>query len=65
MSKNTIPVKITLHVDVNKTNVEELEKTITHHIENFVDIDAWPEIERVYDCSVERQTGSDPAKKKG
>ena len=25
MSKNTIPVKITLHIDINETDVEELE----------------------------------------
>lgn len=65
MSKNTVPLKIILHVDVNEMAVEELEKTITHHIENFVDLDAWPEIKRIYDCSVERQTESDPAKRKG
>jgi len=65
MSKRTIPLKITIHVDINETDVEELEKTITHHIENFVDLDAWPEIERVYDCSIERQTEPDTAKRKG
>lgn len=65
MSKNTVPLKITLHVDINEADIDELEKTINHHIESFVDLDAWPEIERVYDCSIERQTESNPAKRKG
>lgn len=64
MSKNTVPLKITLHIDVNEMAVKELEKTINHHIENFVDLDAWPEIKRIYDCAIERQTESDSAKRK-
>lgn len=65
MSKRTIPLKITIHVDINEMDVEELEKTINHHIENFVDLDTWPEIERVYDCSIERQTESNTTTKEG
>ena len=65
MPERTVPLKIIIHVDINETGIEELEKAIDHHIEYFVDLNAWPEIERVYGCSVERQTESDTTTKKG
>ena len=65
MSKRTTPLKITIHLDINETGIEKLERAIDHHIEYFVDLDAWPEIESVYDCSIERQTESNTTTKKG
>ena len=45
-------VKISFKVDVDKNDVSALLR-LTHHIEELVDLDSWPEVKKIYDVRVE------------
>lgn len=42
---------VTMIVRIKKSDVDNL-KRIEHHIEEFVDLDSWPEIDSIYDVKV-------------
>lgn len=46
-------ILVTMKMDVEDNAVEELKKTIDHHIEGFVDTESYPEIKSIYDARLE------------
>lgn len=46
-------LKVTMYLDVpNKADVEEIKK-IEHHVDYLLNLDEYPEIESVFDVSIE------------
>ena len=46
-----IDCPVSMTVRIKKSDIDKLRR-IEHHIEEFVDLDSWPEIESVYDVNV-------------
>lgn len=47
--------EITMKVELkDDSELEDLKRTIDHHIERFVDLDGWQSIESIYDCSIKK-----------
>lgn len=46
----TIEVNFLMEVEDNA--VEEVKKSVDHHIERLIDLESWPEIKSVYHATV-------------
>lgn len=46
-------VKITLHMEVDDEFVDELKQIVDHKIDSMIDYDGFPEINDIYNCSME------------
>jgi len=45
--------EITMKVELkDDSELEDLKKTIDHHIERLVDLDSWQSIESIYDAKI-------------
>lgn len=52
-AEDRVVVKLTMFLEVDKKDVDTL-KPLTHHIENLVDTDSWPEIKNIFDVTIEK-----------
>ena len=43
-------VKITFTAEVEDDKVDELKKTVDHHLDHLIDVDSWPEIKNIYNA---------------
>ena len=50
-------INVTMKIAFNGSEYAflELEKTLDHRIEGLIDIDNWPEIERIYGVEIEEE----------
>lgn len=50
-------LNVTMKIAFNGTEeeLEDLEKTLDHHIEGLIDVDNWPEIKDIFGVKSERE----------
>lgn len=48
----TKKVNVSMIIEIESKAFEDLVKSIDHHIENFVDLDGWPEIQSISDAEI-------------
>ena len=48
----TKKVNVSMIIEIESKAFEDLAKSIDHHIENFIDLDSWPEIQSISDAEI-------------
>lgn len=48
----TKKVNVSMIIEIESKAFEDLAKSIDHHIENFIDLDGWPEIQSISDVKI-------------
>ena len=51
----TIVAKMTLNIEIDEKDFEEMKK-LEHHIENLLDLDSYPEIKSVFGVKIEKES---------
>ena len=53
--KKILNVSMKIAFNGTEEDLENLEKTLKHHIEGLIDVDNWPEIENIFGVKSERK----------